>query len=117
MQQLNPRAAFLRMSLTHAAHVDLELLNILVRVVDAELLQEEAVVEEATVHLGQELEDDAFLRPEEDNGVVPMGTCLVVHNNACETVPGREKHTSSLETHVRGHLKAGGSSLKDRMKS
>lgn len=33
----------------------------LVRVVDAELLQKQAVVEEATVDLGQELEDDASL--------------------------------------------------------
>lgn len=61
---------------------------ILVRVVDTELLQKQAIVEEAIVHLGQELEDDAFLRTKEDNCVVLMGTRLIVHDNARQTIPG-----------------------------
>lgn len=61
---------------------------VLVRVVDVELLQEQAVVQEAVVHLGEELEDDAFLRSQEDHCLVLMGTCLAVHHDACQAVPG-----------------------------
>lgn len=62
-----------------------------VRVVDVELLQEHAVVEEAVVHVGQELEDDALLRPQEDHRVVLIGSGLVVHDDACQAIPGRRK--------------------------
>lgn len=61
---------------------------ILVRVVDVELLQKQAIIEEAIVHVGQELEDDAFLRSQEDHCVVLMGTRLIVHHDACQTIPG-----------------------------
>lgn len=61
--------------------------HILVRVVDVELLQKQAIVEEAIVHLGQELEDDAFLRSQEDHCVVLMGTGLIVHYNARQAIP------------------------------
>lgn len=63
--------------------------DILVRVVDVELLQKQAIVEEAIVHLGQELEDDAFLRSQVDNSVVPVGARFVVHNDSCQTIPGK----------------------------
>lgn len=66
--------------------------HILVRVVDIELLQKQAIIEEAIVHLGQELEDDAFLRSQVDYSVVPVGARFVVHNDACQTVPG-ERNT------------------------
>lgn len=64
--------------------------RVLVRVVDVELLQEHAIVEEAIVHVGQELEDDAFLRSQEDHRVVLMRSSLIVHNDACQAVPGRK---------------------------
>lgn len=66
--------------------------HILVRVVDIELLQKQAIVEEAIVHLGQELEDDAFLRSQVDYSVVPVGARFVVHNDACQTIP-RKRNT------------------------
>lgn len=62
--------------------------NILVRVVDVELLQKQAIVEEAVVHVGQELEDDAFLRSQEDHCLVFMGTSLIVHHDARQAIPG-----------------------------
>lgn len=64
--------------------------HILVRVVDVELLQEHAVVEEAIVHVGQEFEDDALLRSQEDHCVVLIQSSLVVHNDACQAIPGRK---------------------------
>lgn len=45
------------------------------------------MIEEAIVHLGQELEDDAFLRPQEDHCVVFMGARPIVHNDARQTIP------------------------------
>lgn len=62
---------------------------ILVRVVDVELLQKKAIIEETTVHVGQELDNDAFLRSQEDHCVVLMGTGLIVHHNVGQTIPGR----------------------------
>lgn len=62
--------------------------NILVWVVDVELLQKHTIIEETFVHLGQELEDDAFLRSQEDHCVVLMRTSLIVHRDACQTIPG-----------------------------
>lgn len=64
--------------------------HILVRVVDIELLQEHAVVEEAIVHVGQELEDDALLGSQEDHCVVLVGPSLVVHSDARQAIPGRQ---------------------------
>lgn len=61
--------------------------DLLVGVVDVELLQEQAIVEETVVHLGQELEDDAFLRTQEDHGVVPRGTGLAVRHDARQAIP------------------------------
>lgn len=46
------------------------------------------MIEEAIAHLGQELEDDALLRPQEDHCVVFIGTRLIVHDDACQTIPG-----------------------------
>lgn len=63
--------------------------HLLVRVVDVELLQEHAVVEEAVVHVGQEFEDDPFLRSQEDHRVVLVGPGLIVHNDAGQAIPGR----------------------------
>lgn len=60
----------------------------LVGVEDAELLQEEAVVEDSSGHPGQELEDDALLRAQEDHGVVAVGPSRVVHGDARQAVPG-----------------------------
>lgn len=65
--------------------------HVLVRVVDVELLQEYTVIEEAIVHVGQELEDDAFLRPQEDHRVVLIWSSFVVHNNARQAIPGRNR--------------------------
>lgn len=61
-------------------------LYVLVRVVDVELLQKQAVVEEAAVHLGQELEHDAFLGPQEDHRLVLVGTRLAVHHDARQAI-------------------------------
>lgn len=60
---------------------------ILVRVVDTEFLKKQALVEEAVVHLGQEFEDDAFLRPQKYYCVVFIRPCLIVHHNARQTIP------------------------------
>lgn len=62
---------------------------VLVRIVDIEFLQKQAVVKEAAVNLGKELEDDAFLRPQEDHCVVLMGAGLIVHRDPCQAIPGR----------------------------
>lgn len=74
---------------------------ILVRVVDTELLKKQALVEEAVVHLGQEFEDDAFLRPQKYYCVVFIRPCLIVHHNARQTIPekgaaGKKKPISQL---------------------
>lgn len=75
----------------HLSHIHIQYTQsyILVRVVDVELLQKQAIVQEAIVHLGQELEDDAFLRSQEDHCVVLMGTRLIVHHDARQTIPGK----------------------------
>lgn len=79
--------------------------HILVRVVDVELLQKQAIVEEAVVHLCQELEDDAFLRPQEDYSVILIGTGLIVHHDARQTIPelmdtNKIKPTTQLICHI-----------------
>lgn len=64
---------------------------ILLRVVDAQLLQEEAVVQKAVAYFSQELKDDAPLRAQENNGVVAIGPGGIIHCNASEPIAGREK--------------------------
>lgn len=61
--------------------------DLLVGVVDVKLLQEQAIVEETVAHLGQELEDDAFLRTQEDHCVVPGGAGLAVGHDARQAIP------------------------------
>lgn len=65
--------------------------HVLVWVVDVELLQEYTIIQEAIVHVGQELEDNAFLRPQEDHCVVLIRSCFIVHNDTCQAIPGRNR--------------------------
>lgn len=55
-------------------------------VVDAQLLQKQAVVQEAAPHLGQELQHDSSLRSQENHGVVAMRAGGVIHGYTCQTV-------------------------------
>lgn len=64
---------------------------ILLWVVDAQLLQEEAVVQKAVANFSQELKDDASFRAQENNGVVAIGPGSIIHCNASETISGRVK--------------------------
>lgn len=68
---------------------------ILLWVVDAQLLQEEAVIQKATAYFGQELKNDASLRAQENNGVVAIGPSGIVHCNASETISGVVKKRES----------------------
>lgn len=55
-------------------------------VVDVQLLQKQAVVQEAAPHFGQELQNDSTLGTEENHGVVAMGAGGVIHGYPSETV-------------------------------
>lgn len=62
----------------------------LLRVVDIQLFQKQAVVEEAAPHLGQELKHDPSLRSQENHGVVAMRAGGIIHGYTCQTVPDGE---------------------------
>lgn len=64
---------------------------ILLWVIDAQLLQEEAVVQKAAAYFSQELKDDAPLRAQENNGIVTIRPGGVIHCNASEPISGRVK--------------------------
>lgn len=55
---------------------------ILLWVVDAQLLQEEAVIQKTAAYFSEELKDDASLRAQENDSVVAIGPGGVVHGNA-----------------------------------
>ena len=59
----------------------------LVWVVDVELLQEEAVIEEAVGHLGQELQDDPSLRAQEHHRMIPIWTGRTVYSDPRQPIP------------------------------
>lgn len=63
-------------------------------VVDAQLLQKQAVVQEAAPHLGQELQHDSSLRSQENHGVVAMRAGGVIHGYTSQTIPARQTEYS-----------------------
>lgn len=65
-------------------------------VVDVQLLQEQAVVQEAAPHFGQELQDDSSLGSQENHGVVAMRAGGVIHGDTRETVSDGRRVTMTL---------------------
>ena len=74
----------------------------LLRVVDAQLLQEEAVVEEAAAHFRQKLEDDAPVRAQEHDSVVAIRPSGVIHRYAREPISAETKGRAMEKERERG---------------